>query len=89
LTESGYRGRIGTVIEGLKSLGSKFGRRHGDDEPAVERAWLRVTKAFVGNCKLSPACGLDKVRRADLSCFPFSPRPRCLDPNSNSLENGS
>jgi hypothetical protein len=89
LTESGYRGRIGTVIEGLKSLGSKFGRRHGDDEPAVERAWLRVTKAFVGKCKRSRECDVDKVYRADLSCFPSSSRPGCLDADTDSLEDGS
>lgn len=89
LTESGYLGRIGTVIEGLKSLGSKFGRRHGDDEPAVERAWLRVTKAFVGKCKRSRECDVDKVYRADLSCFPSSSRPGCLDADTDSLEDGS
>lgn len=89
LTESGYRARIGTVVEGFKILGSKFGRRGDDEGPAVEKAWLRVTKAFVGKCELIRVDSLDAGTKLIRLHENGSLAPGRLDSYSRSLENGS
>jgi hypothetical protein len=45
------QGRIGTIVEGFRSVASRFGRQSRSEDAKTEKAWLRVTKAFVGGSK--------------------------------------
>ena len=90
LTESTYRGRIGTIVEGLKMVGSKIGRRTSDEGPAVEKAWLRVTKSFVGKCESSARISIsDASLELNYPISFSSSRLGRLDPDTGSMENGS